>query len=73
MARKMGKVHLTSRGASKVTNPDVSSIDRAMAKALRGTVGSKTPSIMSEVSKYAGLLTQDKDRKGGYGKITKVF
>jgi hypothetical protein len=57
LARKMGKVHLPSIGVPKVTNPDVSSIDRAMAIALR----------------KAALLTQDKDRKGGYGKITKVF
>ena len=64
---------MTRLGVPKVTNPDVSSIDRTMAKALRNAVDPKTPSIMSEVSKYAGLLAQDKDRKGGYGKITKVF
>ena len=73
MARKIRKVHLTRLGVPKVTNPDVSSIDRTMAKALRNAVDPKTPSIMSEVSKYAGLLAQDKNRKGGYGKITKVF
>lgn len=72
MARRMGKVHLTGRGAIKVTNPNVSSIDRAMAKTLRKLSGSKSPSILSQV-KNANLLAQDRNRKGGYGKITKVF
>jgi DNA-binding MurR/RpiR family transcriptional regulator len=59
MARRMGKV-------SKVKNPNVSSIDKSMAKYLAKQANIKQPTIM----KYASALPHD---GGKSRKTTKVY
>ena len=56
MARGLGKVHLTSTGVPRLSNPNVSSIDRAMQRYLKNLADIEEPSIMSEVGKYVKMF-----------------
>ena len=60
--RGIGKIHLTRRGARKVSNPDVRSIDRAMEKAMRSYLKKRSKANTT-------MLLND----GGMAKNTRVF
>ena len=58
---------MTSRGAPKVGNPDVRSIDKAMQKAMRASL--KKRNKANTIDQYTSMLLND----GGMAKNTRVF
>tara|TARA_R100001079_G_scaffold22363_1_gene11348 strand:- start:4033 stop:4275 length:243 start_codon:yes stop_codon:yes gene_type:complete len=65
--RGIGKIHLTRRGAPKVGNPDLRSIDRGMQKAMRASL--KKRNKANTIDQYTSMLLND----GGMAKNTRVF
>ena len=65
--RGIGKIHLTSRGAPRVGNPNVRSIDKAMQKAMRASL--KKRNKANTIDQYTSMLLND----GGMAKNTRVF
>ena len=53
---KLGKVHLTQTGASKISPPTTSALERDMIAAMRKSAKKTKKSVLT---KYASLLASD--------------
>ena len=67
MARKIPRVHLTARGARKVSNPDLHSAARALDRRLAKASKVRSPSLVNQGIQFASLLND-----GGKSK-TRIF